>query len=201
MPATPRKARRFGGSAAHQKSMMANLCASLFAAEAIETTEAKAKALRPVAEKLITKACSGTVHDHRNVVKFLRDREMASKLFDEIAPPVRGSSRGLHADPQAGQPPRRQRTHGEDRTGLATSPNQRFGLGFTREAPNRVAEPDGLGAHLPSASPPPGGNAYLLPSRPVSREPFGFLGTSLCELRRSSFAQALGTIRMLAILG
>ena len=86
MPATPRKSRRFGGSAAHQKAMMANLCASLFAAEAIVTTEAKAKALRPVAEKLITKARKGSVHDHRHVVRFLRDREMASKLFDEIAP-------------------------------------------------------------------------------------------------------------------
>ena len=80
MPATPRKSRSFGGSAAHQKAMMANLCASLFAAEAIVTTEAKAKALRPVAEKLITKARKGSVHDHRLVVRFLRDREMTTKL-------------------------------------------------------------------------------------------------------------------------
>ena len=56
MPATPRRSRRFGGDAAHQRLMMANLAASLFAAEAIVTTEAKAKALRPIAEKLITKA-------------------------------------------------------------------------------------------------------------------------------------------------
>ena len=56
MPATPKKGRRFGGNAAHQRLMMANLAASLFAAEGIVTTEAKAKALRPVAEKLITKA-------------------------------------------------------------------------------------------------------------------------------------------------
>ena len=56
MPATPRRARKFGGDAAHQKLMMANLAASLFAAETIVTTEAKAKALRPIAEKLITKA-------------------------------------------------------------------------------------------------------------------------------------------------
>ena len=53
---TPRKSKRFGGDAAHQRLMMANLAASLFAAEAIVTTEAKAKALRPVAERLITKA-------------------------------------------------------------------------------------------------------------------------------------------------
>tara|TARA_Y100000590_G_scaffold372355_1_gene435382 strand:- start:249 stop:542 length:294 start_codon:yes stop_codon:yes gene_type:complete len=66
--------------------MMANLVASLIAAEAITTTEAKAKAVRPIAEKMITKARKGGVHNHRQVVSFLRDREMASKLFDEIGP-------------------------------------------------------------------------------------------------------------------
>ena len=86
MPATPRRGRRFGGSSAHQKSMMANLVASLIAAEAITTTEAKAKAVRPIAEKIITKAKKGGLHNHRQVVAFLRDREMAARLFDEIAP-------------------------------------------------------------------------------------------------------------------
>jgi large subunit ribosomal protein L17 len=86
MPATPRKSRRFGGDAAHQKLMMANLAASLFAAEGIVTTEAKAKALRPVAEKLITKAKKGGVHRHRQVVSYLGDKEMASKLFSDIGP-------------------------------------------------------------------------------------------------------------------
>lgn len=86
MPATPKKGRRFGGHASHQKAMMANLVASLIAAEAIVTTEAKAKAMRPVAEKIITKAKRGGVHNHRQVVAFLRDKEMASKLFDEIGP-------------------------------------------------------------------------------------------------------------------
>ncbi len=66
--------------------MMANLVASLIAAEAITTTEAKAKALRPIAEKMITKARKGGAHNHRQVVSFLRDREMATKLFDEIGP-------------------------------------------------------------------------------------------------------------------
>lgn len=86
MPATPRKSRRFGGDAAHQRLMMANLVASLVAAEAIVTTEAKAKALRPVAEKVITKAKKGGLHRHRQVVSFLGDKEMAAKLFDEIGP-------------------------------------------------------------------------------------------------------------------
>ena len=86
MPATPKRGRRFGGSSAHQKSMMSNLVASLIAAEAITTTEAKAKAVRPIAEKMITKAKKGGLHNHRQVVAFLRDREMAARLFDEIAP-------------------------------------------------------------------------------------------------------------------
>ena len=86
MRGTPRKGRRFGGSAAHQKSMMANLVASLIAAEVITTTEAKAKAVRPIAEKVITRARKGGLHNHRQVVSFLRDREMAAKLFEVIGP-------------------------------------------------------------------------------------------------------------------
>ena len=86
MLATPRKGRRLGGSSAHQKSMLANLVASLIAAEAITTTEAKAKALRPVAEKVITKAKKGGLHNHRQVVSFLRDKEMVAKLLEEIGP-------------------------------------------------------------------------------------------------------------------
>ncbi len=86
MPGRPRKGRRFGGSSAHQKLMMANLVASLIATGGMTTTEAKAKAVRPIAEKMITKARRGGVHNHREVVKFLGDREMASKLFDEIGP-------------------------------------------------------------------------------------------------------------------
>jgi len=86
MPATPRKSRRFGGTASHQRLMMANLVASLIAAEGLVTTEAKAKALRPVAEKMITKAKKGGLHNHRQVVAFIGDKDMASKLFDEIGP-------------------------------------------------------------------------------------------------------------------
>jgi large subunit ribosomal protein L17 len=86
MPGAPTKGRRFGGSAAHQKAMFGNLVASLIAAEAIVTTEAKAKALRPIAEKMITKAKAGGVHNQRQVVAFIRDKDMAHKLFAEIGP-------------------------------------------------------------------------------------------------------------------
>jgi large subunit ribosomal protein L17 len=106
MPARPRKGKRFGGGAAHQKAMMANMVASLIAAEGINTTEAKAKALRPIAEKMITKAKKGGVHNHREVVKFLRDREMATKLFDEIGPRYEdragGYTRIIKLDPRSG---------------------------------------------------------------------------------------------------
>jgi large subunit ribosomal protein L17 len=83
---TPTKGRRFGGGASHEKAMLGNLVASLIAAEAVVTTEARAKALRPVAERIITKARKGGVHRHRQVVAFIGDKHMAHKLFDEIAP-------------------------------------------------------------------------------------------------------------------
>ena len=86
MQATPKRGRRLGGSAAHQKAMLGNLVASLIAAESLVTTEAKAKALRPVAEKCITAAVKGGVANHRNVVALIRDKDMAHKLFEEIGP-------------------------------------------------------------------------------------------------------------------
>jgi large subunit ribosomal protein L17 len=92
MPATPRRGRRFGGDAQHQRLMMANPVASLVAAEGITTTEAKAKALRPIAEKVITKAKKAhldpdtRLHRHRQIVSYLGDKEIAAKLFDEIGP-------------------------------------------------------------------------------------------------------------------
>ncbi|MGH9126915.1 MAG: 50S ribosomal protein L17 [Acidimicrobiales bacterium] len=93
LPGRPKKGRRFGGSAAHQKAMFGNMVASLIAAEAIVTTEAKAKALRPIIEKCVTKAKQGAeagttrrVANERRVVALIRDKEMATKLFDEIGP-------------------------------------------------------------------------------------------------------------------
>ncbi len=92
MPATPRRSRSFGGSAHHQKLMMANMAASLFAAEGIVTTEAKAKALRPIAEKLITKAKKAQdagpmrIHRIRQIQGYLNDKEMTNKLVNVVAP-------------------------------------------------------------------------------------------------------------------
>ena len=106
MPARPRQGRRFGGDPAHQKAMFGNMVASLIAAEAIVTTEARAKALRPVAEKMITKARKGGLHNQRQVVAFIRDKEMAHKLFEEIGPRYRdragGYTRVLKLGPRDG---------------------------------------------------------------------------------------------------
>ena len=86
MPARPKKGRRFGGSSSHQRLMMANLVSSLVAAEGIETTEAKAKALRPIAEKIITKASKGGLHNHRQILSYLGDQEITAKLMDDVGP-------------------------------------------------------------------------------------------------------------------
>jgi large subunit ribosomal protein L17 len=82
----PKKGPRLGGGPDQQKAMLANLAASLFEAGAITTTEAKAKALRPYAERLITKAKSGTLHDRRQVMARFDDRTVAHILFEEVAP-------------------------------------------------------------------------------------------------------------------
>ncbi len=66
--------------------MLANLVASLIAAESIVTTQAKAKAMQPVAERMITKARKGGLHNHRQILAFLNDREIADKLMTEIGP-------------------------------------------------------------------------------------------------------------------
>jgi large subunit ribosomal protein L17 len=86
MQGRPKKGRRFGGSAKHQKLLMANLVAHLVAAEGIVTTEAKAKSLRPVAEKVITKAKKGGLHNHRQIISYLGDQEIAAKLMDDVGP-------------------------------------------------------------------------------------------------------------------
>jgi large subunit ribosomal protein L17 len=82
----PKKGARLGGSPAHQKLMLANLAKSLFEHDKITTTEAKARMLRPYAERLITKAKKGDLHNRRQVLAVLRDKDIVFRLFDEIAP-------------------------------------------------------------------------------------------------------------------
>ena len=77
---------KLGRTAAHRKSLMANLAASLFEHKHITTTEAKAKAARRFSEKLITMAKKDTVHARRMALKKLRHRKVVHRLFDDIAP-------------------------------------------------------------------------------------------------------------------
>lgn len=82
----PTKGPRLGGSSSHQKALLANLATSLFTYGRIRTTEPKARALRPYAEKLITHAKKGTLHNRREVLKKIRDKDVVHSLFAEIAP-------------------------------------------------------------------------------------------------------------------
>jgi large subunit ribosomal protein L17 len=82
----PTKGPRLGGSSSHQKAMLANLATSLFEHGRIKTTETKARALRPYAEKLITHAKKGTLHNRREVLKKIRDKDVVHILFAEIGP-------------------------------------------------------------------------------------------------------------------
>jgi len=83
---TPKKGARLGGSPAHQRLILSNLATSLFEHGRITTTEAKARTLRPLAEKLITKAKKGDLHNRREVLKTVRDKSVVHTLFTEIAP-------------------------------------------------------------------------------------------------------------------
>src|SRR5918912_3838870 len=83
---TPKKGPRLGGSPAHQKLILSNLATALFEHGRITTTEAKARALRPVAERLITKAKKGDLHNRRLVLRTVRDKGVVHELFTEIAP-------------------------------------------------------------------------------------------------------------------
>ena len=83
---TPTKGRRLGGSPAHERLMLANLATALFEHDRIKTTQAKAKRLRPLAERLITFAKKGDLHSRRHVMTVIRDKDVVHKLFAEIGP-------------------------------------------------------------------------------------------------------------------
>lgn len=93
MPRPP-KGKRLGGSPSNHKTILSNLSASLFWEGKITTTVSKAKAVRPYAEQLITKAKGGTLHDRRQVLQVIGDSEVVTKLFDEIGPKYADRSGG-----------------------------------------------------------------------------------------------------------
>src|SRR4249919_2603893 len=83
---TPTKGPRLGGGPAHQRLILANLATSLFEHDSITTTEAKAKRLRPLAERLVTFAKRGDLHSRRRVMTVIRDKGVVHRLFVEIGP-------------------------------------------------------------------------------------------------------------------
>jgi large subunit ribosomal protein L17 len=83
---TPKKGPRLGGSPAHQRLILSNLATQLFEHGRITTTESRARTLRPLAEKLITKAKKGDLHNRRQVLRTVRDKSVVHTLFTEIAP-------------------------------------------------------------------------------------------------------------------
>jgi large subunit ribosomal protein L17 len=82
----PTKGPRLGGSPSHQRLILSNLATQLFEHGRITTTESRARALRPLAEKLITKAKKGDLHNRREVLKTIRDKSVVHTLFTDIAP-------------------------------------------------------------------------------------------------------------------
>ncbi|WP_199434404.1 50S ribosomal protein L17 [Qaidamihabitans albus] len=83
---TPTKGARLGGSPSHERLILANLATSLFEHGRITTTEAKAKRVRPLAEKLITKAKRGDLHNRRQIMRVVRNKDVVHKLMAEIGP-------------------------------------------------------------------------------------------------------------------
>ncbi len=82
----PKKGKRLGGSPEHQRKILSNLTADLIEYEFVTTTHAKAKVLRPYAEKVITKARRGDLHARRTVLKKIQNNDAVTKLFDDVAP-------------------------------------------------------------------------------------------------------------------
>lgn len=103
---TPKQGPRLGGSAAHQRHLIANLASDLIRHGRITTTEGRARMLRPYADRLITKAKRGDLHARRIVLAKLGDRDLVAHLFEEVAPRYReragGYTRLLKLEPRRG---------------------------------------------------------------------------------------------------
>lgn len=82
----PKKAARYGGSAAHHKMILANLATELFRHGRIRTTLSKAKSVQPLADRMVTFAKRGDVHSRRQVLRVIRDKDVVHKLFADVAP-------------------------------------------------------------------------------------------------------------------
>ena len=108
---------KLGRTAEHRKALLANQVCSLIQHSRIKTTLAKAKAVRPFAEKMLTLGKSGTLHDRRNAISYLHNTVMVKKLFEEVAPRSCRPQRRLHPHHQARAAHERQRPDGLHRMG------------------------------------------------------------------------------------
>src|SRR5689334_9505116 len=164
---TPTKGHRLGGSPAHERHILANLATALFQHGRITTTEAKAKRLRPVAERLITFAKRGDLHARRHVLTVVTDKGVVHQLFTEIAPefserdggytritkigPRKGDNAAMavielvRGEPVAARPRRRARRAPAEAT-TAAAP-----AAATAEAEAEVAEPEAEVDEAPEA--------------------------------------------------
>ena len=129
-----KKGRGLSRTVSHKKATMRNMVTSLFRHERIETTTAKAKELRPFAERLITLGKRGDLHARRLAGRWIADRQVLGKLFDDIGPRFTERARRLHAHSQAGKSARRRRGDGADRVGRLdwreSSTDSRLGVGL-----------------------------------------------------------------------
>lgn len=82
----PKKGRRLGGSASHQRAILANLAKALIEHEKLETTQVRAKEVQPLVDKLVGLAKRGDLHARRQALAIITDRDVVYKLFDEIGP-------------------------------------------------------------------------------------------------------------------
>src|SRR2546428_5476269 len=100
------KTAKLGRTAEHRKALLANQVCSLIEHQRIKTTLAKAKAVRPLAEKVVTLGKNGSLHARRNALSILRQKDAVKKLFDEIAPRSTDRNGGYTRIVKIGQPKR-----------------------------------------------------------------------------------------------
>ena len=154
-----RTGKKLGRDSAHRKALYANLTGALIEHGRIKTTETKAKAVKPIAEQMITLGRRGDIHARRQAVAFLRSKDIVHKLFAEVGAALRRAARRLHAHRQARPAPGRRRRDGlpRARRHAARLQDEARGRCPTDERPRqpRRAEPeaDGRGRRRPRRRP------------------------------------------------
>ncbi len=183
---TPTKGARLGGSPSHERIILANLATQLFEHGKIVTTEAKAKRLRPLAEKLITKAKRGDIHARRSVLTTVRDKGVVHVLFTEIAPTLADRDGGYLRITKVG--PRKGDNAPMAQIELVTesvedSRKNRAKGSAPAPAARKAAAPRGARAAAPASAAPAaaeadGGEEQVSPDAPAQESPAEELATN-----------------------